>query len=564
MICPICSTFVGETRRSLTIHTGKCHSDFSGDLDKLLVLRDLRDGTISIRDETTTKTGNTTCQYSCWICGFQTKQPNNFETHLKDDHQLDSADEFAQQVLKQPHPVCACGCGEKVLFYGWKHGFTSQFIKGHNYSTSMHASAAQQNAVKGRLEFYENGGKVWNDGLTKMTDTRILAASEKISEGLLNYYKTNDNWKLLDPVKAAEANKKQAESMRLTIAEVNERINNLPIKVKLISDLSTEYKSRKKTLLTFQCLTCNTLFQKTLNNFEGTPRCFTCYPRESFNQIEIYNFVKSLLPDDEIRMSHVGVFEDRRELDIFIPSKSFAIEFNGLTFHTENDVSSDYHWKKTKDCREKNITLLHIFSDEWRSSAKQEIVKSMIQQRLKQTTRLLDARKCIVRQMNSAERISFFEQHHIDGDVRVKDAWCLVFEGEIVMALSVREPRQEKYRGCLEIARIATTKFCCVRGGLGRLMKAAKDFARQKGFKSLLSYVDLRYGDGKSYEAVGFEELSVTDLRFWWVDKNSSQRKDRFAVRADSANGLSEREVAKQGGFSRIYGCPNRVMTLKL
>ena len=54
------------------------------------------------------------------------------------------------------------------------------------------------------------------------------------------------------------------------------------------------------------------------------------------------------------------------ELDIYIPSKQIAIEYNGLRWHSE-EFGKDkwYHLNKTLMCEEKNINLIHIFEDEY-------------------------------------------------------------------------------------------------------------------------------------------------------------------------------------------------------
>jgi hypothetical protein len=48
-------------------------------------------------------------------------------------------------------------------------------------------------------------------------------------------------------------------------------------------------------------------------------------------------------------------------LDIYIPSKSLAIEFNGLWWHSEYLREKDYHLKKTDMCKDKKIHLIHIW-----------------------------------------------------------------------------------------------------------------------------------------------------------------------------------------------------------
>lgn len=54
------------------------------------------------------------------------------------------------------------------------------------------------------------------------------------------------------------------------------------------------------------------------------------------------------------------------EIDIYVPSKNFGIEYNGLRWHNEfAGKHKDYHLNKTILATESNIFLIHIFEDEW-------------------------------------------------------------------------------------------------------------------------------------------------------------------------------------------------------
>jgi len=55
---------------------------------------------------------------------------------------------------------------------------------------------------------------------------------------------------------------------------------------------------------------------------------------KSKGELEIYNFVKLLLPNEEV-ISNIRSVISPKELDIYIPFKKFAIEYNGLYWHEE-------------------------------------------------------------------------------------------------------------------------------------------------------------------------------------------------------------------------------------
>ena len=66
-----------------------------------------------------------------------------------------------------------------------------------------------------------------------------------------------------------------------------------------------------------------------------------------------------------------------KELDIFIPDKSLAIEFNGNLWHSEKfGKSKSYHLDKLNECNENGINLIQIFEDEYENH--KDIVLSKI------------------------------------------------------------------------------------------------------------------------------------------------------------------------------------------
>ena len=49
------------------------------------------------------------------------------------------------------------------------------------------------------------------------------------------------------------------------------------------------------------------------------------------------------------------------ELDVYVPSKKLAIEFNGNYWHSEEYLNKNYHRDKTLNCAKNGIRLIHIF-----------------------------------------------------------------------------------------------------------------------------------------------------------------------------------------------------------
>src|SRR5260221_10963537 len=212
---------------------------------------------------------------------------------------------------------------------------------------------------------------------------------------------------------------------------------------------------------------------------------------------QIFDFVKSACPDA------VVPYADGVAFDVFVPSKSFGIEFNSLYAHSEKFVPDDYHEKKLAMAREANVKLFNVFEDEWRD--KRVTIESMILSRLGLASAKVQARKCELVELGTPDRKKFFSGTHIDGDCNSTTAFGLVSEGDVVAALSLRRPFHKKWGEMLEIGRFAIRRDTSVQGALSRLAKAANARTKSMGRTGMLSYVDLGHGDGHSYEAVGFK-----------------------------------------------------------
>ena len=96
------------------------------------------------------------------------------------------------------------------------------------------------------------------------------------------------------------------------------------------------------------------------------------------------------------------------ELDFYIPSLNFAIEFDSLYYHSEysGGKNKKYHINKTKLCESKNIHLIHIFDDEW--IYKKDIVISKLLHLLKiNSSEIISARKCSLKLIDNTQKRNY-------------------------------------------------------------------------------------------------------------------------------------------------------------
>jgi hypothetical protein len=540
---------------------------------------------------------------TCPICNEKFKQEKPFKNHLLVKHHIENDLSLYLEIFhNSTHPTCSCShsCDKKLKWSGWKKGFLSKFFRGHNAkkdSTFLDKDKQQIFAKKRKEGFVSGKYKVWNAGLSKETNNKILESSKKISETLSKKYTSGEikDWRLRDTKKAksvalkiSETKRKKYDSgetqswnsgltkntsssvlstsqkikglhktnpeictKRLAQEEFINRINNAESTLVLATDCAYKNKYQK---FDFRCTKCNAIQTKNLMMFEYAPICFSCYPKESKAQLEIYEFVKQIYPD-AILSDNMKI--KPKELDVYVPSKNVAIEYNGLYWHSvanSHDVMS--HQTKHVLCSQVGIKLLTIYEDEWRD--KKQIVESMILHRLNKSVNI-SARKLSVVKLKQKNAKDFFENNHLEGYAPSFVTFGLCdLGGKIFAALSLRKPfHKKKYENTFEVARSCCLLGYSVRGWLGKLTKYAKTYSLSLGAKKLMTYVDFRVGNGSAYELAGWTKIDdkSASLRFWWTDFR--YRFNRFKFRANKKENLSQDQVAEKFGMIKIYGCSN-------
>lgn len=96
----------------------------------------------------------------------------------------------------------------------------------------------------------------------------------------------------------------------------------------------------------------------------GCPRCaqLALVSREEQGLVD---FVRSLVGEDSVRTSVRDVIPPK-ELDVYVPSRGVAVEFNGMYWHSEeNGKHRGYHFDKWLACRDKGVTLISVWEDDW-------------------------------------------------------------------------------------------------------------------------------------------------------------------------------------------------------
>ena len=251
-----------------------------------------------------------------------------------------------------------------------------------------------------------------------------------------------------------------------------------------------------------------------LINGTWCPRCADTGP--SGGQLEVYEYIKSLLPGVEVILGDRSTIINPKtgrhlELDVYIPSRQFAMEYNGLIWHSSKYMTDPAkHQTKALECRKQNIRLLSIFSDEWLDPVKNELIRGMIRHRLGVLGTKLRASKLELKRLDkNAQFKDFFDRNHLDGHVKARYAYGLFREGKLVSCMSIRT----NHRAETEIARFATDYDFHVHGGAGRLVKAVLS---EVG--GLVTFSNNRLSNGDVYRKLGAKLLQENGASYWYTD----------------------------------------------
>lgn len=286
--------------------------------------------------------------------------------------------------------------------------------------------------------------------------------------------------------------------------------------------------------------------------------CTNCNPigqqSKSFYELEISDFLT------ELNITHKTSVRNiiKKELDIFIPDKKLAIEFNGLYWHNELFVDDKYHLNKTNDCKEKGVSLIHIFEDEW--VYKKDIVKSIIKGRLNLIEKRIFARKCVIKEVKSKESKQFLDNNHIQGNVNSKVRLGLYFENELISLMTFSKGRviMGGNKNEWELTRFCNRIDTIVVGAASKLFNF---FINNYQYEKIISYSDIRLFDGGLYEKLNFNKISQSKPNYWYV-KNGLRyyrfnfRKSQLTKEGFDSN-KTEKEIMFERKIYRIYDCGN-------
>lgn len=235
------------------------------------------------------------------------------------------------------------------------------------------------------------------------------------------------------------------------------------------------------------------------------------FKRISNKEQELYDWICTEITDEVIQSYKMSIKERyiSREIDIFIPSLNFGIEFNGILWHNENQHDINAHLDKKNNAKSLGIDLMYVWEDDWEN--KNEIIKSQIRNKLNKSKRIA-ARKCKIIEITDAKtKKEFFNKNHIQGFTASTVCYGLEYNGKIVCMISFM--KNEEY--------YVLNRYCnilnhSVIGGISKLLKHFEN--EYSDVKQIRSYSHDDWYDGNVYNKIGFEYMKKNPPSYWYVN----------------------------------------------
>ena len=276
----------------------------------------------------------------------------------------------------------------------------------------------------------------------------------------------------------------------------------------------------------------------------------------SIYEKEILKLIYSINPELKVltRQVYCGF-----ELDIYIPDKKIAIEFNGDYWHSTQFKDKYYHVHKTNMCDAGGIRLIHIFEYEWRDDIKKKKIEQMIRDLLGQTERIF-ARECTIKDVTSEESEIFMQKYHLQNNAGSDIRLGLYHKEDLVAIMTFGKPRfTSDYYVEYEMIRY------CVKYGVnivGGARKIFKHFVEEYNPNSIVTYSDRAKFTGKTYERLGLQLYGATEPGYVWVNNKEvlsryQTQKHKLVQMGLASEKDTEDDVMTNLGFLKIYNCGN-------
>ena len=281
---------------------------------------------------------------------------------------------------------------------------------------------------------------------------------------------------------------------------------------------------------------------------QGCPAC-----NISSGHGAIYNYIKTIY-NGRINLNDRDVIRPY-EIDIYLPDSKVGIEYNGLYFHSFDNLEStkDKMRHSSKCDLSHDFKLLQFFENEW--LYKSDIVKSMICHNLGLSSGIM-ARKCEVKIIDNDEYRECISGWHLSGYKHAHHRYGLYRGGECLSVVGISPHSKHQW----EIVRYATKPHIYISGGFSKMVAL---FKKHYNPDSIMTFADRRYSKANCYIKSGFILQHVTKPNYFYVKGDKLYSRVKFQkhklhkILKDFDPRFSEPVNMFNNGYRRIWDAGN-------
>lgn len=306
------------------------------------------------------------------------------------------------------------------------------------------------------------------------------------------------------------------------------------------------------------CPKHGSFYQRPYDHLQGHG-CPKCGMLVSKAEDDIYNFLVNLIGEDNILRNDRSVLNGK-EIDIYIPSKKFGIEYNGLKWHSEEfGKDRDYHSSKMFNAISNGIRLVQIFEDEWINH--RDLVLSKIAHLLHENSGMkrIMGRKCSVQEIAKPLAKVFLDRYHIQGYGKSTVSYGCFYMDKLIGVMSFVDDGKGKWN----LVRFATDINYICQGVGGKLLKY---FIKKQNPIEIKTFADRRWTCSSAdniYIKLGFKVDTVLKPDYHYINgDNPVERIHKFNLRKNTlikkygmSPDLTESEMVSKLGFYKIWDC---------
>jgi hypothetical protein len=278
--------------------------------------------------------------------------------------------------------------------------------------------------------------------------------------------------------------------------------------------------------------------------------------RHSKIETEIVEYLRGIT-DTEIILGDREEL-DSKEIDIYLPEKKFAIEVNGILWHSNIYKDSKYHQDKVINAGKKGIHLIHIFEHEWCLDEQRDKIKNLLYNTLTQEQETVTSSSdSLIENISDTEYNKFRTLYRTD-DVRgIKDTEKLAIrikdacDGDMYRTVAILSILKIDKPNKVIIPDI-TWKDNIVN------CEILKNVYRRYNVDTIEIHIDLsKYSLEPYIKNRNFTKATILSPRYQWINKYTfdymSDEQAKLMINSSNIKNKNEDEIMTSLNYLKVY-----------